>query len=506
MERPAPEAGVTVSIPPADDEAAISSSDEEARLRPKPVHDDDSWPGIRWGVRWLLVVVSPARVEGRSTRKLASYLRWATFVLVGAGVGFAKVTPGRIVPISIQLLVVLAVLTFLSVGFWMLHWPDVRTNVIGWIFCGGGAMGALVYAAATYSNLALDEGWVGGVVAGWAADVLFLPSIAVFASFLLASIPTGHWRESQPGRFTVVCGGIAAAFLLVGMAFEPRLVSHPGEIPGPLAEFPFAGWWAAAVFIGLVLLIVSIAVGFDAARKHTSMHNASKWYGYGGAFALLALVPYLLVTLAEWQMTPRAASAARAGVAALALIALAAIPATVGEPWRPARMKRLVRGAVIASIAAAIHELLVHSAVERVVSGSEPDPQLGGQFVFTYELTLLAIAVLFEPFAMAFDVVSERVAYWRSPAHDLLEEGLDDLRASRTRLNRAMARATRLAKAELARGGERSNRRSVRQERKAREIQAVLTDIHRESSEADSLIELMESELPKLVAGSSTDP
>jgi hypothetical protein len=505
MERSAAgEAGI-VSIPPADDDPAVRSSGREARLRPEPVADGDTWPGTRWLFRWLWVVVFPVHVEGGSTRQLARGLRRATFALAGAGFGFAMFTPVRIVSIWIQVLVVLAVLTFLSVGFWMLRWPDVRTNVIGWIFCSGGAVGALTYAAATYSNLAMDSGWVGGVTAGWVADVLFLPSIAVFASFLLASIPTGHWRELPRGRHVVEFGGIAGVFLLVGMAFEPHLVSHPGSIPAPLAGAPFAGWWAVAVIVGLFALIAGIAIGFDAARKNTSVRNASKWYGYGGAFALLALVPYLGVTLAEWA-TPTARSAARAGVAALALIALAAIPATVDEQWRPARMKRLVRGAVIAMVVAAVHEWFVHSAVEHVVSGSEPDPQFGGQFVSTYELTLLAIAVLSEPFAMAFDAIAERVAFWRSPAHDLLEEGLDDLRASRTRLNRAIARATRLAKSETARGWSRSGRRSVRREREAREIAAVLVDIRTESREATSLIEQIETEMPRLMATSPTDP
>jgi hypothetical protein len=219
--------GGTVSIPPADDESAVRSSEREARLRPGPIADGDTWPGTRWLFRWLIVVVAPPHVEGGSTRKLARSLRWATFALAVAGFGFALLTQARIVSIWIQVLVELAILTFLSVGFWMLRWPDVRTNVIGWIFCSGGAVGALIYTAATYSNLAMDKRWVGGVAAGWAADVLFLPSIAVFASFLLASIPTGHWREPPRGLHIVELGGIAGVFLVVGMAFEPLGV-HPG--------------------------------------------------------------------------------------------------------------------------------------------------------------------------------------------------------------------------------------------------------------------------------------
>jgi hypothetical protein len=257
------------------------------------------------------------------------------------------------------------------------------------------------------------------------------------------------------------------------------------------------------VLLGLVSLLTSIVIGFNSARKNDSMLNASKWYGYGGAFALFALVPYLGITFAEWQATPSARSAARAGVATLALIAVAAIPATLDEPWRPARMKRLVRGVVIAGIAAALHEFLVHSAVDRVVSASEPDPELGNQALFTYELVLIAAAVLFEPFALAFDALFEHLAYWRSPAHDLLEEGLDDLRASRVRLNRAMARASRLAKIGSSRAQQGTSRRTARQERAAGEIGAVYADIRKEHAEAGTLLDRIEAEMPQLLASTT---
>jgi hypothetical protein len=406
----------------------------------------------------------------------------------------------------LQILVTGAILTFALVGFWMLRWPERRTKAVGWIFCTGGVVGSLVYLMAAYANWAIVKHVPGGVLAGWVSDSLFLPSIAVFSPLLLVCIPGGSWKEGRLGRFATLCGLTAGLLLLLGVLLEPRLLAFPG-VQAPLAQSPMAKIWSACLWIGFALLILGIGVGFAVAREDRDHRAAVKWYEYGGLSALLALLPYVGVTIASLHLE-HGADFARAAVVALALIALVAIPATVEEPWRPARTKRLVRAAVIAAIAAGLHELMVHRAVEHVVQHPEAESQVGGQAILAYELVLVVFAVMLEPIVWGSERLFERFL-WRPLPDALLDEALDDLRACKHRLNRAIERAARLGQVEsqaevsphpqtwaLAPSRVVAKRGLARRQLGQPEIEAIIGEMRAESDEANKLIDLISSESP----------
>jgi hypothetical protein len=172
-------------------------------------------------------------------------------------------------------------------------------------------------------------------------------------------------------------------------------------------------------------------------------------------------------------------------------------------------MKRLIRATLIAGVAAALHTIMVHNAVDRVLEHGDVVGGFGGQTVVTYELTLVAVAILFEPLSRGFDHVTERLLHRWSPPSDLLEEALEDLREARSRLERAIIRAERLAGIGMSHArsdGTRPTReqRAVagarwrRRHRSEAEIQALIEDIRREQREADALIDRIASEVKRL--------
>ena len=87
------------------------------------------------------------------------------------------------------------------------------------------------------------------------------------------------------------------------------------------------------------------------AKKQEGDAQASqlRWYGYGSAISLVALVPYVFTAILNMSYMPQANVLARAwGAAVAAAIPISAIPATKQWPWGDVRMKRLMRAAVIA--------------------------------------------------------------------------------------------------------------------------------------------------------------
>src|SRR6266542_483691 len=163
-------------------DALLDPTAFETSLLPPPVPGEGFRRQIRWFLSWVRVIAFSHGVRPRKFGRLAERLRAGTIALTFVGLAFGVFTPKgvRITPLFVQLLIVVAIWIFASVGIWMLCWPESRTGLIGWTFCSAASIGAVIFVAASYANLAIEgRDLPGGVVAGWAADLLFLPSIAV---------------------------------------------------------------------------------------------------------------------------------------------------------------------------------------------------------------------------------------------------------------------------------------------------------------------------------------
>jgi hypothetical protein len=192
---------------------------------------------------------------------------------------------------------------------------------------------------------------------------------------------------------------------------------------------------------------------------------------------------------------------------AIALVAVAAVPATEGEPWRSWRMKQLFLGVVIGAGIAALHELLVLSSVHQVLRHREANPHVGDQGILIYALSL-TIAVFFEPITRILDRAVEYVAHRRAPPVGLLEEALHDIRTSRRRLDRAIARATRWGERFPADSPRRTGwvTSDSTSELYQREVRKTIIDIREESRQAAVLLDQIESDLGALQAVDSETP
>jgi hypothetical protein len=432
--------------------------------------------------------------------------RWAISVFILVGITFAISTPksGRISPIIVQLMVVVAIVTFFSIGYWTMLWQPAADRV-GAAFVIGGLVGAAVYACATYSNLADVDGLPGSSTVGWFGDLVFLPAIAALSPAVLVYVANRGRSAVDVGRKPLLAGRAAGVVLFVAALIEPYVLTNP-DVRAPFAASEDV--WKSLIWLGVGLGAIALVGAFLILRGQPGAANASHWYEYGGMFALATLVPYLAVTLSPWTPAiPGGRVVARASVIGLAVVAISSLPATLDEPWRSGRMRRLVRAAAIAAAAAALHTVMVHNAVDNVIERGGAETALGGQTVLAYELTLIVVAILLEPFNRGFDHVTERLIHRLSPPSDLLEEALDDLREARSRLERAIVRAERLAGIGMVRARaetrqpearRRPLRLRWRRHRSEDEIRKLIEEIRAEQSQADNLIDRIASEVQTL--------
>lgn len=172
-------------------------------------------------------------------------------------------------------------------------------NAVGWLFCAIGLSGGAAVFFAEYGIYALvtNPGTLpAGVAAAWLGTWIWVPSVALTATFLLLLFPHGRLLSS---RWRPVAWLAAGAITLgIGViALAPWEVLEPG-VPG---ESPFRaeafdrillplGISALALFLVSALLsALSLFLRFH--RSRGVERQQLKWFVYAGALSVATLFP-----------------------------------------------------------------------------------------------------------------------------------------------------------------------------------------------------------------------
>lgn len=452
--------------------------------------------------RWVMIVAFPRRQSGGRPRPwLAWTLRLGGLALVLVGFGFTLRTGDRrLTPLPVQVCYILAIQTYAAVGFWILTRSPTasgRQDRIGWMFSWAAFLGSLVYACGGWAGMII-EGEVhlpGAVVLGWLADVLFLAPLALLVPWFAGLIPTGEWTSRKARRRVMAASALATIFSLLGTGFEKyqfarrpvqlgsgvaaHLHVQPSRgVEAPFAHLPLASaspWfiWGAMLILVVSLITVVFAIVERSRGAKEDEWRQLRWYGWGLTVALVGLPFYL------WRPTTLTKTS---GAILAVAISVAAVPAISGMEWQHGRLKRLFRASLVAAIVTGLHEVMTELLSRR----------WGEQAI--YLLVLVAVAILLEPTFRLMHRCAEWMLSLRDSPSDVLEEALEDLRASRRRLTRAAdiglrrGQELRRRSAKLARAG-RSVAVRMAASRQRRAIERILNEIREESTEAVKLIQ-----------------
>ena len=217
-------------------------------------------------------------------------------------------------------------LSFPLVGALVLsRWPG---NLFGWAFCLVGlCFEASIFAGAysTYATFTHPDSLPAGQSLSLASDVLFVPTLVLYLTFVPLLFPTGR----PPTRRWWIVGAAAALAVLLAatsMAIRPGPVDEdvPSSGPNPLGIAGAAGVSDALELAGLVLLCAATLGAFASVVVRTRRSTGEERRQLKTFFAGVAIV--LAVFLLPTDMFGLDGAAAQI---ALAVVALSALPATV---------------------------------------------------------------------------------------------------------------------------------------------------------------------------------
>jgi hypothetical protein len=157
---------------------------------------------------------------------------------------------------------------------------------MGWLSLAAGLVGiadGFSGSYAVYALLVAPGVWVGGLVAGWLQNWLWVVSIGLLALFVPLLFPDG--RPLSPGwrRVVWLAGGVVAAYSVV-LAFLPGPLTNAfmglPEIPNPVGlnspiffEVLPGGMLLDLVLFGALLALVPVAVASSILRLRRATGN-----------------------------------------------------------------------------------------------------------------------------------------------------------------------------------------------------------------------------------------
>jgi hypothetical protein len=217
-------------------------------------------------------------------------------------------------------------LAFPLVGALVLtRWPG---NLFGWAFClVGVCFEASIFAGAysTYATFTHPDSLPAGRLFSLASDVLFVPTLVLYLTFVPLLFPTGR---PPTRRWWTVGAGAALAILLAAtsMAIRPGPVDEdvPSAGPNPLGIAEAAGVSDALELAALVLLVAATLGAFASVVVRTRRSTGEERRQLKIFFSGVAIV--VAVFLLPTDMLGLDGAVAQI---ALAVIALSALPATV---------------------------------------------------------------------------------------------------------------------------------------------------------------------------------
>jgi hypothetical protein len=233
--------------------------------------------------------------EGFVVRAIAWSLFGATTVLAPTCVvlGVAGHLNGLVLPegrgsmLAQALIIGLASVEFAVVG--LLIARRQRSNPIGWIFLGSGALLALVGCAYAYADLALyaDLGWPLGSVATWITTWAFVPPVFIAPCLIALLFPTGE-PPTRRWRYAVWFVLAILVVATLGGAFQGGPLDgypdreNPASVP-ILADIGSAIDTVGQTVFAPAMLIVALASLVVRFRRSRGVERLQlKWAAYAG--------------------------------------------------------------------------------------------------------------------------------------------------------------------------------------------------------------------------------
>ena len=282
-------------------------------------------------------------------------------------------------------------------------------NTVGWIFCVIGLSGGAAVFFAEYSIHALvtSPGSLPvGLAAAWIGTWIWVPSVALTATFLLLLFPYGRllsprWRSVAWLAAGATAVGIAVIAVTPWEALEPGV---PGENPFGIEAFravlrvlgPIAlGLWSVSALLSLFSLFVRFY------RSRGVERQQLKWFVYAGVLTILTFLPEPGTSLAD--VTP-----------VLQLLFVPLLPLAAGVAILRYRLydidliinRTLVYGSLtVMLVAVYVGSIVVLQGLLRVFTGQES--------TLAVVASTLAIAAVFNPLRTRIQAFIDRRFYRR---------------------------------------------------------------------------------------------
>jgi signal transduction histidine kinase len=400
--------------------------------------------------------------DARPSLWLARVIFGLTLLLVAAGLTFAVLDAQRRGGggwAATDLPFAVAFVAFPVVGFVLASKrPD---NPISWLLSGVGATFAMDILMNSYARYALRGGLGGrslGTVAAAIDAPMWVPIVALPATFLILLFPSGHLPSPRWRWFAWVLGA-ALVFVFLGILFSPGTLEN-SVVPGlknPLGLeslrpiLPLALALIALLPIGIVVSLVGLVRRF---RRSTGVERLQlRWLVTAAAIVavLYAMaIPIGLVTGWNQSATPVWVEVLQN----VAIVSFALIPITIGVSVLRYRLleidvvinRALLFGALAIFITAVYVAIVVGVGA---LAGSRADPVLSAA-------AAAAVALAFQPVRRRAQRLADRLVYGkRATPYEVLSEfserlgnayAYDDLLP---KMARALADGTGAARADV---------------------------------------------------------
>jgi len=311
-------------------------------------------------------------------RLVAATAYLVVFVCGGLGILWVAVRYGLS---SSQQLVFFGYAAYAAVGYAVLRRQP--HNSIAWWFMLAAAIGGVFGLAQSVSGIALarhELDSTGALAAAWLQGVLWLPLLAVSATFPILVFPSGRYTSGRWRAVGWVTGGLCLAFAVshglsayVGSAFDATRTRNPLS-PDFMQRFGDADTWTSSTLLQLAIVVITACAAVSLVRRGRRaggiVREQVRWFGYGAGCLVGALLagPLVQVALGSTRVTDAVSSA-------LLAAGLAMLPITMGVAilrFRLYDIDRLIsRTAAYTIVTAAV--LGTYAAVVTFVTTLLPD-------------------------------------------------------------------------------------------------------------------------------------
>jgi len=301
-------------------------------------------------------------------------------------------------------------------------------NAISWLICGVGATFALDMLMGSYAGYAVHGGLGGprlGKLIAAIESPMWVPIVALPATFLILLFPSGHLPSPRWGRFARVLG-IGLVLLFLAILFGPGKLEN-SAVPGlqnPLGlellrpVLPFVLALVALLPIGIVASLVSLVQRF---RRSAGVERLQlRWLVTAAAIVAVLYgiaIPIGLATGWSGSTTPLWVQIFQG----MAIVSFALIPITIGVSILRYRLldidivinRALLFGALAIFITAVYVAIVV--GVGALV-GSRVDPVLSAG-------AAAVVALAFQPVRRRAQRLADRLVYGkRATPYEVLSE------------------------------------------------------------------------------------